>query len=96
VIRFGSYTYDTKTVKSKMISIAQIRGARGLLGWSQVELAKAADLSEPTIKRFETGLAKVSEAAVAKMVSALEAAGVEFTNGGQQGVRLKRARPLGQ
>jgi hypothetical protein len=27
---------------------------------------------------------------------ALEAAGVEFTNGGQPGVRLKRARPLGQ
>jgi transcriptional regulator with XRE-family HTH domain len=73
-----------------MSSIAQIRGARGLLGWSQTDLAKAAGLSEPTIKRFETGLAKVSDAAVAKMVSALEAAGVEFTNGDQPGVRLRK------
>jgi transcriptional regulator with XRE-family HTH domain len=71
-------------------SIAQIRGARGLLGWSQPELANAAGLSEVTIKRFETGHgAKVSEVAVAKMVAALEAAGVEFTNGDQPGVRLK-------
>jgi hypothetical protein len=58
--------------------------------------AKAAGRSEPTIKRFETGLANVSDAAVAKMVSALDAAGVEFTNGDQPGVRLKRARPLRQ
>jgi transcriptional regulator with XRE-family HTH domain len=73
-----------------MSSIAQIRGARGLLGWSQTELARAAGLSEPTIKRFETGLAKVSEAAIAKMIAALEAAGVEFTNGGEPGVRLRK------
>jgi transposase len=59
-------------------------------GWSQLELAKAASLSERTIKRFETGLANVSEGAVAKMVAALEAAGVEFTNSEQPGVRLKK------
>jgi transcriptional regulator with XRE-family HTH domain len=71
-------------------TIAQIRGARGLLGWSQTDLAAAASLSEPTIKRFETGRgANVSAAAVAKMVAALEAAGVEFTNGQRPGVRLK-------
>jgi transcriptional regulator with XRE-family HTH domain len=73
-----------------MSSIAQIRGARGLLGWSQIELAKAAGLSEPTVKRFETGLANVSKGAIAKMVAALEAAGVEFTNGDQPGVRLRK------
>ena len=73
-----------------MSSIAQIRAARGLLGWSQIELARAAGLSEPTVKRFETGQTNVSEAAVTKMVSALEAAGVEFTNGDQPGVRLRK------
>jgi transcriptional regulator with XRE-family HTH domain len=75
-----------------MSTIAQIRGARGLLGWSQPQLAEAAGLSEPTIKRFETARgARVSEAAVAKMVAALEAAGVEFIaeNGGGAGVRLR-------
>jgi transcriptional regulator with XRE-family HTH domain len=79
-----------------MTSIAQIRGARGLLGWSQTTLANAAALSEPTIKRFETGRgARVSPDAVAKMVDALEIGGVEFIkeNGGGPGVRLKKPRP---
>jgi transcriptional regulator with XRE-family HTH domain len=72
------------------MSIAQIRAARALLNWSQTDLARAASLSEPTVKRFETGGARVSEGAIAKMVAALESAGVEFTNGEQPGVRLKR------
>ena len=75
-----------------MSSIAQIRGARGLLGWSQTELAEAAGLSLPTVKRYETGRgAKVSDDAAVKMVRALEAAGVEFTNGDAPGVRVKSA-----
>ena len=36
-----------------MISIEQIRAARGLLGWSQTHLAEAAGRSLPTIKRLE-------------------------------------------
>jgi hypothetical protein len=44
----------------------------------------AAGLSEPTVKRFETGGAAVSEAAVVKMIAALEIADVE------PGVRLKK------
>ena len=78
---------------SLMTTIAQIRGARGLLGWSQPELAKAAGLSEPTVKRFETANgAKVSDAAVGKMVAALETAGVIFVaeNGEGAGVRLRK------
>ena len=73
-----------------MVTIAQIRGARGLLGWAQVTLANAAGLSEPTIKRYETGNAKVSPEAVSKIVAALEAAGIEFTNGGRPGVRMRK------
>jgi transcriptional regulator with XRE-family HTH domain len=78
------------------LSVAQIRGARGLLGWSQTTLANAAGLSEPTIKRYETGRgARVSDAAVGKMAAALETAGVAFIeeNGGGPGVRLKKPRP---
>jgi transcriptional regulator with XRE-family HTH domain len=74
-----------------MSSIAQIRAARGLLGWSQTELAQAAKLSEPTVKRFETAQTNVSDAAVAKMVVALEAAGVVFRdNGDGPGVHLRK------
>jgi transcriptional regulator with XRE-family HTH domain len=74
-----------------MPSIPQIRGARGLLGWSQSELARAADLSLPTVQRYE-GAERVSDEAFAKMVHALEGAGVVFVdeNGGGPGVRLRK------
>ena len=74
------------------IQIAQIRAARGLLGWSQVQLAKAAGLSEPTIKRTEGAKAKVSAEALAAIQRALEEAGVIFVpeNGEGPGVRLRK------
>lgn len=79
-----------------MPSIPQFRAARGLLGWSQTDLAKAARLSLPTVKRFETGAkAPVSAGAIATMRQAIEAAGVEFTNGSRPGVRLK-VKPHGR
>jgi len=79
-----------------MPSIPQFRAARGLLGWSQSRLAKEAELSPVTVKRFETGSElKVSEGAVLAMRQAIEAAGVEFTNGHQPGVRLK-LKPRGK
>jgi transcriptional regulator with XRE-family HTH domain len=76
------------------MNVAQARGARGLLGWSQSELAAAAGLSLPTVKRFETGSgAKVSDDAVASMRKALETAGVIFVdeNGEGPGVRLRKS-----
>jgi len=77
-----------------MSKISQVRAARGLIGWSQTQLAEAAGLSLPTVKRFETASnMKVSDDAIAKMIAALEAAGVEFIaeNGGGAGVRLKKS-----
>ena len=72
-----------------MPSIPQFRAARGLLGWSQTDLAKKAGLSLPTVKRFETAAgARVSADAAAAMRQAIERAGVEFTNGTWPGVRL--------
>lgn len=80
-----------------MISIEQVRGARGLLGWSQTRLAEAAGLSLPTVKRYETDKgARVSADAVAAIRAALEAAGVEFIaeNGGGPGVRLRKGATM--
>jgi transcriptional regulator with XRE-family HTH domain len=74
--------------------IEQIRAARGLLGWSQTELASKAGLSLPTIKRIERedGGPSVSDDAKERVRTALEKAGVEFIaeNGGGAGVRLKK------
>lgn len=80
-----------------MISPSQSRAARGLIGWSQTDLAEAAGMSLPTVKRYETGTgAKVSPEAVAKLQAALEAAGVVFIeeNGGGPGVRLRGGKPV--
>ena len=76
-----------------MLTIEQLRGARGLLGWSQSKLAARAGLSLPTVKRVEAGLGpRVSEEARNKLRRALESAGVEFIdeNGGGPGVRLRK------
>ena len=76
----------------------QIAAARTLVGLSQTELAASSKISVPTLRRMESsdgpasGYANNADA----VRRALEAAGVEFTNGDQPGVRLKRARPLGQ
>ena len=78
-----------------MFSPSQIRAARALVGWSQTEVATAAGLSIPTVKRAEAdGGIRVSEDAVIAIVSALRKAGVEFIaeNGGGAGVRLRKGR----
>jgi transcriptional regulator with XRE-family HTH domain len=73
------------------VKIQQLRAARALLGWSQSDLAEKAGLSRPTVKRAETeNDTPVSDEAKAKMKAALEAAGVEFTNGQKPGVRLNK------
>jgi transcriptional regulator with XRE-family HTH domain len=76
-----------------LFSPSQIRAARALLGWSQTEVAAAAGLSIPTVKRAEAdGGIRVSEDAVAAIACALKKAGVEFIaeNGGGPGVRLRK------
>jgi transcriptional regulator with XRE-family HTH domain len=74
---------------------AQFRAARGLLGWSQTELAAAAGLSLPTVKRVELDSdTRVSEDARTRLRKALESAGILFLdeNGGGAGVRLRKRR----
>ena len=77
------------------VSIRQIKAARALLAWSQEELAAAANISVPTIKRLEAhdGPLGGRTDTGAKIRSALEAAGVEFIdeNGGGPGVRLRKS-----
>lgn len=77
------------------VTASQIRAARGLLGWSQSELAITSGLGVATVKRFEASAgAQGSEQTVDAMRHALESAGVQFiaANGGGVGVRLKQRR----
>jgi predicted transcriptional regulator len=83
-----------KSILKVSISIRQVKAARALLAWSQEDLAAAADVSIPTIKRLEAQdgpLGGRSETGH-KIRSTLEKAGIEFidANGGGPGVRLRR------
>ena len=65
----------------------QCRMARAALGLGVRELAAAAKVSVDTVARFERG-DQLKERTVEALQHALEAAGVEFTNGERPGVRL--------
>jgi predicted transcriptional regulator len=76
-----------------VLTIEQLRAARGLLGWSQTKLAQRAGMSLPTVKRLEAGVGpRVSDDARSKIRRTLESAGVEFIeeNGGGPGARLRK------
>lgn len=80
-----------------MITAAQLRAARALLGMDQRDLAEAAGLSLPTIQRMEASeeVIRGQVESLMKLIAALERAGVELIGrgatsvGGGRGVRLK-------
>ncbi len=78
-----------------MITVAQLRAARGLVGWSQARLAEASGLALSTIKRMEASedLLRGTAENVWKVEQALENAGVAFIDEGNElgpGVRLRK------
>ena len=80
-----------------MITAAQLRAARALLGIDQRELAQRCSLSLPTIQRMEAseGVIRGNVDSLMKLVEALSLAGIELIGegtssaGGGRGVRLK-------
>jgi transcriptional regulator with XRE-family HTH domain len=80
-----------------MITAAQLRAARALLGIDQRTLADRSGLSVPTIQRMEAsnGVIRGNVDSLMKLIGALEAAGVELiasgaaSAAGGRGVRLK-------
>lgn len=85
----------------RMITAAQLRAARALLGIDQKVLAERADLSVPTIQRMEAseGVIRGNVDSLMKLIGALDAAGIELLGdgasspGGGRGVRLKALPP---
>ena len=80
-----------------MISSAQLRAARSLLGIDQRQLAALAGVSLPTIQRMEAshGTVRGVVGTLMKVIDGLEAAGIELIGNDQpsqgkgRGVRLK-------
>lgn len=75
----------------QMITGAQIRAARALLGWTQGELSTAAKISERAVGMVEGRGADPSDKTLLKMQSAMEAAGIVFSSTEEgRGVFLKK------
>jgi transcriptional regulator with XRE-family HTH domain len=89
-----------------MITAAQLRAARVLLGIDQRRLAELSGLSVPTIQRMEASEAMVrgNVDSLVKLIAAFDAAGIEMIDEGAvshsqgRGVRLRirsgRAKPV--
>lgn len=79
-----------------MITAAQMRAARALLGIDQRELAERSGLSLPTIQRMEAsdGVVRGNVDSLMKLVNTLAANGIELigegatSSAGGRGVRL--------
>lgn len=88
-----------------MITAAQMRAARALLGIDQKQLAEISEVSLPTVQRMEAsdGVVRGTVDTLTKVVEALRHAGVDLigddepSSGGGRGVRLRESarRPAG-
>jgi transcriptional regulator with XRE-family HTH domain len=84
-----------------MITSAQMRAARALLGIDQKRLAELSGLSVPTIQRMEAsgGVVRGNVVSLMRLVGALDGAGIELIGdnavsaGGGRGIRLKGKPP---
>jgi transcriptional regulator with XRE-family HTH domain len=80
-----------------MITAAQLRAARVLLGIDQRQLAELSGLSVPTIQRMEASetMVRGNVDSLVKLIAAFDAAGIEMIDEGAisnsqgRGVRLK-------
>ncbi len=78
----------------------QMKAARALLGWNQIQLGLRSDTTRNVVKKFEaTGqVASVHRRPdltdpLAAVRATLEAAGIEFTDGDAPGVKLWNSNP---
>lgn len=69
------------------ITIEQIRAARAMKDWGQVELAERAGLTQVTVANIESNRSRGSKESLQAIQTALENAGIEFL---EDGVRLTK------
>jgi predicted transcriptional regulator len=81
-----------------VITPAQVRAARALIGWTQVDLAQASGVSEITIKNLERGATDPRISTMNSIERAFDRAGIIFLDAGDvrdggPGVRVKLGTP---
>ena len=86
----GRNRYCVLDLDNVPVKAIQLRMARAAVGWGVRELAEKAGVTANTVTRIENG-ADAKQSTMDRLQRALEAAGVEFTNSDQPGVRLTKA-----
>ena len=88
----GDVTRVRQMPHAKILLPAQCRAARGLINWSQGELADKAGVSRSTVKDFETERHALHHSTERLLIEAIEAGGVSLIAPDEAGagVRLKR------
>lgn len=76
-----------------LLSPEQCRAARGLLDWTQEELAEQADVSRSTIRDFENGRHHLHPTTAAQVVAALERGGALLIPSGEAGPGVRLRKP---
>jgi len=81
-----------------MITRAQIRAARALIGWTQTDLAQASGVSQVAIKNLERGSTDPRLSTFSSIQAAFDQAGIIFLDAGDLrdggfGVRFKDRHP---
>lgn len=78
-----------------VLTPATCRAARGLLDWSQQDLADRAGVGITAVRTFERGKSSPMAQNLAALARSIEAGGVEFIdpNGGGAGVRMREPSP---
>jgi transcriptional regulator with XRE-family HTH domain len=72
------------------VTAGQLRAARGLLGWSQSDLARAAGVGRQTVAKLELGEQTPLVSTLNRLVAAFMFAGIRFVNDEERGLDGER------
>jgi transcriptional regulator with XRE-family HTH domain len=81
-----------RNVPYRLIYAAKIRAARGLLNWSQGELAERAGVSKQSVTRIEKGLMDPRFSTMTALNEAIRLTGLEIDEDDSGTVRISMAR----
>ena len=84
---------STSLHQSSMLTAAHIRAARALLDITQAQLAERVGMSKTGLNNIERGNTDPKASTLNAIERYLVEAGIEFSNGGEPGVRLRRKDP---
>jgi transcriptional regulator with XRE-family HTH domain len=91
----GNFRCEAEPIRMPSLTPEQCRAARGLLDWTQEELAERADVSRSMIRDFENGRHFLHNATACQIVAALEHGGALLIPSDEAGPGVRLRKPAG-